>query len=253
MTARLTSLRAALNERRAVKAISGIANFDLNNVLSVVRAATAAGATAVDVAAQPDIVRAVRQATDLPVFASCVTPENLAQAVDCGADAVELGNYDALYAQGLYLTAEEVLRLAEQTVRLVAGRALISVTLPGHLSIDTQISLAKSLESLGVDVLQTEGAARVLSAQPQIKELTAAEKAEITLANTRALTQATRLPVMSASGIALDNLTDAFEAGAAAVGIGSAVNKLATEADMTATLRAMMDKLAASRTRALVS
>lgn len=243
MKLRVSEFRSALAARRVIKVIAGIANFDLNNILTVVRAASHAGAAAVDVAARPDIVEAVRKNTELTVFASCIQPQNLLKAVESGADVVELGNYDALYDEGLFFTGDEVLKLAEQTMQLVQSHALVSVTLPGHLSIDTQINMANRLAEMGVDMIQTEGASRALTAQPQIKPLTHQEKGSITLSNTRALVQAVSTPIMSASGIGLENIVQAFEAGASAVGVGSAVNKLATEADMIEVLVQMVSKV----------
>jgi 2-keto-3-deoxy-6-phosphogluconate aldolase len=244
MNLRTSQFQAALHEKRVLKAIAGIANFDTPHVLTLVRAASQAGVTAVDVAATSEIVSAVRKTTDLTVFASCIQPKNLLMAADHGADVVELGNYDALYKEGLFFTADDVLKLAEETVKLVRDQALISVTIPGHLSIDTQIHLAKTLESMGVTLLQTEGASRALAAQPQIKPLTAEEKAQITFSNTRALACETSLPIMTASGINLENIQDAFAQGAAAVGVGSAVNTLTQESDMADVLVAMMQRMA---------
>ncbi len=239
MNASLNAFKAALNERRAVKVIAGIANFDVENVLEVVRAAEIAGAQAVDVAATPEIVKAAKAATQAAVFASSVEPEALAAAVAAGADVVELGNFDALYDQGLFLSAEEVLELAQQTVALVQGQALVSITVPGHLTLESQIRLAEQLEALGVDMIQTEGAARVLASEPTVKSLTQPEKEAITLRNTRALVKATRLPVITASGITADNITAALEAGAAGVGVGSYINK-ATETEMVARAEAVV-------------
>lgn len=243
MNSRVSEFQAILSARRAVKVIAGIANYDLDNILAVVRAATVSGASAVDVAAKAEIVKEVRKATNLTVFASCIKPANLAMAVENGADVAEIGNYDALYAEGLYFTADEVLKIAEETVRRVGDAALVSVTLPGHLSIDTQIQMAKTLAGMGVHMLQTEGASRTLTAEPQIKTLSAEEKAEITFSNTRVLAMETTLPLMSASGITAENITHAFTLGAAAVGVGSAVNKLSTEADMTAVVAEMMTRV----------
>ena len=240
----LQTLKAALQARNAVKIIAGIANFDLSNVLQVARAAEAAGAQAVDVAARPEIVKAVREVTSAAIFASSVEPQELAAAVAAGADVAELGNFDALYDQGLFLSADDVLKLAEETVALVQdqskGQALVSITVPGHLTVESQTVLAGKLEALGVDMIQTEGAARVLASEPTVKSLSPAEKEALTLRNTRALVKATRLPVMTASGMTADNVAVAFETGAAAVGIGAYINKAASEAEMAERAVAVM-------------
>jgi 2-keto-3-deoxy-6-phosphogluconate aldolase len=243
----IQALKTALQAHSAVKIIAGIANFDLQNVLQVARAAEAAGAHAVDIAARPEIVKAVREVTSAAIFASSVEPQALADAVAAGADVAELGNFDALYDQGLFLGAEAVLKLAEETVALVAGKALISITVPGHLTLESQIHLAAQLEALGVDMIQTEGVARVLASEPTVKSLSPAEKEEVTLRNTRALVKATRLPVMTASGITAENAALAFEAGASAIGIGAYVNQAKSETEMAQRAEAVM----ANRVRAI--
>lgn len=247
MKSRIETLKSALSARCAVKIIAGIANFDLENVLQVVRAAEAADAHAVDVAARVDIVKAAREATNAAIFASSVEPQALADAVAAGADVAELGNFDALYDQGLFLSADDVLKLAQETVALVQDHALVSITIPGHLSPESQAQLAANLEALGVDMIQTEGAARVLSSTPAVKSLSQGEKEELTLRNTRVLTAATRLPIMTASGMNADNTALAFEAGASAIGIGAYVNQASTEIEMTQRVLAVM----ANRTRAI--
>lgn len=244
MNSRIQQFRHALKQKKAVKVIAGIANFDPENVLQIVRAATIARASAVDVAARPDIVSEVRAITDLTVFASCINPRTLAEAVRHGADAVELGNYDALYADGLFFTHDEVLKLARETMELVGGEALVSVTIPGHLSMETQIRMAQALEEMGVDMIQTEGASRALTAEPRIKPLELRQKAAITLSNTRTLARHTSVPLMTASGIDLGNVGDALAAGAAGVGIGSAVNKLADQQQMLERTEQIMLKVA---------
>lgn len=248
MNQRTEAWKAALNARCAIKAIAGIANFDVDTVVSVAKAAQSAGVHAVDVAARPELIRAARKHTDAMIFASGINPNALAEAVKAGADAVEIGNFDALYAQGVFISEAEVLKLAGETIALVQGQVMVSVTIPGHLVPESQIRLAQALEALGVDVLQTEGAARMLSAEPSVKSLAAEEKEALTLRNTKVLVQATRLPVMTASGMTADNVSRAFEAGAAAVGIGSYVNALGSEAEMAERLHAVM----ANRRPALV-
>lgn len=237
------AFQAALRGRCAVKAIAGIANLDLDNILAVARAAEAAGVHAVDVAAHPEIIEAVRSITSALVFASAIEPRALALAAEAGADAIELGNFDALYEQGLFLSAADVLKRTEETLALLPAaseRPLVSITVPGHLALDSQIQLAVALESLGVDLIQTEGAARILAQEPTVKTLNAEEKAEISLRNTRALVKAVRTPIMSASGIDANTAALAFEAGAAAVGVGSYVNRAADESEMIRRLSAVL-------------
>lgn len=237
-------VKTLLSERRLVKVISGIDNFDLDRIGQVVRAATVAGAGAVDVAARQDVVRMARQTTDLPIFASSINPQDLAIAAANGADVAEIGNFDALYKDGFYLTAEEVLKLTEQTQTLLPKGTLLSVTIPGYLSVEAQIRLAECLAERGVEMLQTEGASRVITLTREVQLLSVEEKALLTLENTRALCRAVSIPVMTASGIGVHNVQDAFLTGASAVGIGSAINRFANEEDMTEVLMLIMAQVA---------
>ena len=247
----MNKFQAALKERRAVKAIAGIANFDIENVAQVARAAQQSGADALDVAARKDVVAAAKQnAPDVFLFASSVKPEELLVAVEAGVDGVELGNFDALYKEGLFYSYDDVLKLATETVELIGNKALVSITVPGHLSTDAQLQLLKELEALNVDVIQTEGAIRLFNGN-QVQALSAADKAEVTLHNTRTLVAATRLPVMTASGLDAENVSTAFKAGASAVGIGSAVNQLETEEAMVAVLQNIMEQTGAQKVAAV--
>ena len=67
---RIESFKRALSEKRAVKIIAGIDNFDINNVKKVILAASNSGASAVDICADPAIVAMARQMTELPIFVS---------------------------------------------------------------------------------------------------------------------------------------------------------------------------------------
>ena len=105
-------LQNALQQRRALKIISGLTNFDSSNVSAIAKAAQAGGATFVDIAAYPSLVRQVRSLIDLPICVSAVEAQLLADAVEAGADLVEIGNFDAFYAQGRRFEAPEVLELS---------------------------------------------------------------------------------------------------------------------------------------------
>ncbi|HEY9862196.1 MAG TPA: DUF561 domain-containing protein, partial [Candidatus Obscuribacterales bacterium] len=96
----LPTLQSAFEQGRALKIISGLHNFDAANVLAVAKAAELGGATFVDIAADPELVRQVRQAISLPICVSAVEPEQFVAAVEAGADLIEIGNFDSFYAQG---------------------------------------------------------------------------------------------------------------------------------------------------------
>jgi len=240
-------LLTLLRQKRLVKVIAGIDNLDESRVLQVVKAAELAGAGAMDVAAQPEIVKLAKANTELPVFASSIHAEELAQAIEAGADAAEIGNFDALYKNGFYMTAEELLALTKKTQALFPKGTPLSVTIPGYLSTDAQILLADELQSLGVTLIQTEGASKVISTTRSVQLLPAEEKAQLTLHNTQVLCRVVSIPVMTASGINLENIQEAFTMGAAAVGVGSAVNRLASQDEMVTMLRAMMQTVSQRR------
>ena len=95
--ARIDSFKHALEEKRAVKVIAGIDNFDIENIKKVVSSAEKSHASAVDICAREDIIREVRSMTDLPLFVSSIVPSELVRAVELGADAIDLGNFYVLY------------------------------------------------------------------------------------------------------------------------------------------------------------
>ena len=235
---RIESFKRALDEKRAVKIIAGIDNFDSEKVAKVVKSASNSGASAIDICADPDIIAMARSMTDLPLFVSSVDPEQLAHAVALGADAVELGNFDALYKKGISFSAEQVLNLAKRTKELVEG-AFFCVTIPGELEISEQIELARSLEELGVDLIQTEGHFSNENPSKGVRGLI--ERAELTISNTIELTRNVEIPVMTATGINPTTASLAFAAGASAIGCGSCVNKLDSELSMLAVCKSLVE------------
>lgn len=230
---RIELFKQHLKEKRAVKIIAGIDNFDIENVKKVVSAANQAGASAIDLSASQEILETARQMTELPLFVSSIVPEELAQAVKMGADAIELGNFDALYKKGVIMGSEEVLELAKKTISLInKSETFFSVTVPGQLSVAEQIELARNLEELGVDLIQTEGAATTNAQSEGARGLM--ETAQVSIANTIEISRNVDVPVMTASGITTTTAALAFAAGASAIGVGSCINKLDSSIAMMA-------------------
>lgn len=238
---RREELRKNLENRNFVKIIAGINNFDLENIKKVVTAAQMGNASAVDVAAREDIFRLAKELTDLPVFVSSVRAEELALAKEWGADALEVGNFDALYAEGARITAGEVLEITKKTRELAGNDIFLSVTVPGHIEINEQIELTKNLEELNVDLIQTEGAAIANPVSAGARGLL--EKAHISIANTMELTRNTDIAIMTASGISSSTAALAIAAGANGIGVGSSVNKLNSEIGMLAEVKSVMDSV----------
>jgi len=237
---RINLFKQHLEEKRAVKIIAGIDNFDIESVKKVVSAANQAGASAIDICADAEIFKAARQLTELPLFVSSVVPEELAQAVQMGADGIELGNFDALYKSGVRMGADEVLELARKTMSLInKAETFVCVTVPGHISVAEQIDLARNLEEIGVDLIQTEGSATTNAQSEGARGLM--ETAQVSIANTIELSRNVDIPVMTASGITPTTAALAFAAGASAIGVGSCVNKLDSSIAMMAVARSLVE------------
>jgi deoxyribose-phosphate aldolase len=245
----LPTLQAALDRGRALKIISGLNNFDFDRVAAVVRAADRGGATFVDIAADADLVRMVKELISLPVCVSAVEPEKFVAAVAAGADLIEIGNFDSFYAQGRRFEAEEVLALTRATRALLPSITL-SVTVPHILPLDQQVQLAEELVQAGADLIQTEGGTSSSPAHPGALGLM--EKAAPTLAAAYEISRAVSVPVLCASGLSSVTAPLAIAAGASGVGVGSAINQLNSELAMVAAVRSLVESLATvSRTPVL--
>lgn len=233
-------LQQAFSQHNALKIISGLNNFESDRVAAIVKAATAGGATFVDIAADPDLVRLARQLTHLPICTSAVEPEKLALAVEAGAHLIEIGNFDSFYAQGRRFEADEVLELTQRTRGLLPDIAL-SVTVPHILELDRQVELAQALVEVGADIIQTEGGTS--SAPTHAGTLGLMEKAAPTLAAAYSIARAVSVPVLCASGLSDVTAPMAIAAGASGVGVGSAINQLNDEVAMVAAVRRLVEAL----------
>ena len=239
------ALQAALAERRLLKVIAGLTNFDSAAVERISRAAGQGGADLVDVACDPALVKLAAGASGLPICVSAVDPELFPAAVAAGAAMVEIGNYDAFYPQGRLFDAAEVLELTRRSRALLVG-VVLSVTVPHVLPLDQQEQLAVELVAAGADIIQTEGGT---SARPfSAGSLGLIEKAAPTLAAAHAISRALaaspfQTPVLCASGLSAVTVPLAIAAGASGVGVGSAVNRLSDPLAMVAAVRGLRDAL----------
>ncbi len=236
-------IRDSLETRSFLKIIAGINNFDKEKVLKIANAVRASKATAVDISAREDIVLAVRELLpETALVVSSVKIEELKRAMELGADILELGNYEALYEEGIYLSAEDVLNLAKDLVSIKDKSVMLSVTVPGHLNVAEQVRLARSLESLGVEIVQTEGS---LPADANASaSLGVLQKVMLTLANTIELSKnLTKTFIMTASGISPDTAALAITAGAHGVGVGKYINRLDSELEMLASIKRLQESL----------
>lgn len=239
-----SDLQRAFADRTALKIISGLNNFNAHQVLAVARAAAQGGATFIDMAADADLVRLVQAEISLPICISAIDPEVFLAPVAAGADLIEIGNFDAFYAQGREFGAAEVLHLTQQT-RFLFPNLTLSVTVPHTLALDEQVTLAEALVRAGADILQTEGGT---ASQPRhAGTLGMIEKAAPTLAAAHAISRAVAVPVLCASGISDVTAAMAIAAGAAGIGVGSAVNRLDNPLAMVAAVRQLAESLQPGR------
>lgn len=245
---RIDLFKQALNEKRALKVISGINNFDLERVEMIVSSAIEAKATAVDVAARKEVLelstRLISELnSDITLIASSISPIELAEAVNVfHVDAIELGNFDALYKEGLTMTSSQILDLVRETLSLIESRRseiMFSVTIPGSLAISEQISLARELELLNIDLIQTEGFVSEINNFEGARAWI--NRAELTISNTLELSKNIELPIMTASNINTITAQFAFAAGASAIGCGSCVNRLESKISMLAVISNLVE------------
>ncbi|MED5165046.1 MAG: DUF561 domain-containing protein [Cyanobacteriota bacterium] len=241
-----THLRQRLEQRSALKVIAGLMNFEALSVAQVARAAGHGGADLIDVACDPELVQlAIRESAGVPVCVSAVDPELFPAAVAAGAAMVEIGNFDAFYPQGRIFGAAEVFELTRLT-RVLLPEVVLSVTVPHVLPMDQQEQLAVDLVAAGADLIQTEGGT---SAKPfSAGSLGLIEKAAPTLAAAHSIFSALKaadraVPVLCASGLSAVTVPMAIAAGAAGVGVGSAVNRLNDELAMIAVVRGLREAL----------
>ncbi|XP_011010418.1 PREDICTED: uncharacterized protein ycf23-like [Populus euphratica] len=234
------------HERRALKIISGLQNFNKENVASVVTAADKGGATHVDIACDPELVKLAIILTSLPVCVSSVEPRAFLAAVEAGAQMVEIGNYDSFYDQGVVFSPEKILNLTKETKRILPSVTL-SVTVPHTLSLPDQVKLAELLEQEGVDIIQTEGGKCSNPSKSGVLGLI--EKATPSLAAAYSISRAVKIPVMCSSGLSAVTAPMAITAGAAGVGVGSAINRLNDVVAMIAEVRSIADSLGSSADR----
>ncbi len=242
----LPKLQGAFANRSVLKVISGLNNFDSHSVAATVKAAELGGATFVDIAADADLVRLAKGLTSLPVCVSAVEPEKFVVVVAAAADLIEIGNFDSFYAQGRKFEADEVLALTHQT-RALLPEITLSVTVPHILTLDKQVQLAEDLVKAGADIIQTEGGT---SSKPaHAGSLGLIEKAAPTLAAAYEISRAVSVPVLCASGISNVTAPLAVAAGAAGVGVGSAINQLNSEVAMIAAVRGLVEALNTANSR----
>lgn len=220
-----TTAQEILNQSPFLKVIAGIENFDAASIRTVAQAADGV-AQAIDLSADEASVRWVKEKTQLTVFVSSLDPATLAKSVEWGTDWVELGNFQPIYDRGALINPEMVMGWTRELVAAVAGRAGICVTIPGILSLEDQITLAKEVQAAGADLIQIENISGDLS-------------------HVQPIAEALEIPVMVAGLLTSETLPAAVKTGAAGYGIGSVIRKAGDLQSMRALISQLQAQLSA--------
>nr|QCI06146.1 hypothetical protein [Dicranema revolutum] len=224
-----TNMSQKFLKRQAIKVITGLSNFNINNVMHKVKAAEMAGATYIDIAAHPDLVSIVKYNTYLNVCVSSINPMDLYRCVLVGADMVEIGNFDLFYNKDIAFSSSQILRVAQETKYLL-NSTNICVTIPHHLYIEDQIKLVANLEKIGIDCIQTEG----FNTKNQIFDrnksfvFKSIYKSSSALSSSYVLSKVLNISIIAASGINILSAPIAISCGASAVAIGSTLDGLSS-------------------------
>ena len=149
-------IQEELSSKSLLKVISGLSNFETQSVKKISEAASIGGADLIDIACKPELVESAIEISSLPICVSSVDPKLFINSVKAGASLIEIGNYDAVYDEGITFSEEKILNLTKETKDFLPNIPL-SVTVPHTLPIDRQVDLAIKLVFEGADIIQTEG------------------------------------------------------------------------------------------------
>nr|SCW22937.1 Hypothetical protein ycf23 [Nemalion sp. H.1444] len=214
-----SSISKACEQKQMLKVIIGIDNFNVSNVMHKVKAAHVGGATYIDISANLQIIDEVKAVVpSLPVCVSSIDIDELVSCYDAGADMLELGNFDIFYDRGISFSPQQILDLASKLLIRIPD-ASICATIPHKLSLVQQIDLAKTLESIGVDMIQTEG----ISSKYKIcdKLSNSIKRSSASLCSTAVLSTYLTIPIVCSSGINSLSAPLAMLYGASGIGVGS--------------------------------
>lgn len=227
-------VKKSLQSKSLLKVISGINNTSINKVIQVVKAASLSKATYVDIAANPRLVYEIKGICNLPVCISSINPLDIYNCLVAGADIIEIGNYDFFYKNGIYLTLDQILSLVLE-VKSFAKNVDICVTIPYHISLSDQLNLAKKLEMIGINLIQTEGLANLSESRYMNPNLNISNLNNTflpSLLSTYMISRVVKVPIIAASGC--KNFTTSLSSiyGASGVGIGSSLTTLKSISSM---------------------
>jgi len=207
-----SKIRELLAEKKLFKVIAGMENFDTENIKMVVESAVKAGASAVDISADSEVIAWVKENyPELIVFVSSLSPAMLVKAQEWGADVLELGNFDAIYTQGKTIEKEEVINLTRELRQSAGDDAFICVTIPATISLEDQINLSFQVQAAGADLLQVENL-----------------NYDSNYENAKAIIEYIQIPVLLSGRIDNSKIEKALSTGVNAIGVGNAINSKKT-------------------------
>lgn len=217
-----------LREKRAVKINAGAQNINSDNVAKICRAAQYAKASAISITCDKNIIEIAKKNTKLPIIATSNSPFEILDAIKANVEGIEIGNYEQIYKQGNRLNFDETYDLILEILGLINDYDIFKcVTIPACLDIDEQIKLAKKLEILDIDLIQTEGLKQI----NQKRQTLFIKDVQSSISNTAELYKNTRYPIMTSGKINETNVQQAFEIGASAIS-ADGINSLNSEAEM---------------------
>nr|UNJ16444.1 hypothetical protein [Boldiaceae sp.] len=212
-------------EKQALKIISGLNNFNKSNIIEIITAAELGGATYIDIVADKRIIKLANSLTKLPLCISSILPEQIYKCVDEGVEIIEIGNFDSFYQKSMFFKSNDIKNLS-YTIRKALPYPYIKlcVTLPYILSIKEQLELAKYLEFIGIDMIQTEGSLNYKSSN--LDKILPLNRSNLTLITTYSLSKTVSIPIIASSGLTLSTAAVAKSYGASCIGIKSAISNL---------------------------
>lgn len=242
-----TKLLNSFKLRKIVKVISGLDNFNINKIYQIVNATNITPVSYIDLSANTKILSLIKKITNLPLCVSSIDPLELYNCHVSGADIVEIGNFDAFYIKYINFTAFDILKLSIETRRLIPIKD-ICVTIPHLLTLYEQTRLAKKLEKLGVNFLQTEGLhwnfdniyINLLYNYKYDMVSKSLYIAAPTLSSTYVLSRSVNLPIITSSKISHLSSSLAFSYGASGIGIKSIIYNKSTIYKMSFCLSEML-------------
>ena len=225
-----------LKEKRGIVISTGVDNFDLRKIAKISKAAQAAKASAIDIPANKDIYNTVKKYAKLPIMVSTYHPFQALECAKWGVEAIKIGNYEPAYKKGHFFNIDEIYDICLETLSLTNNFDVFTcVTIPGYIKIEDQIKLAKKLQILGIDLIQTECFRRT--------ETHLFNDAKTTIENTYELTNNTLIPIMAASGMNIKTAPIAFSSGASATAFGTVINKLESEVQMATMIMQIVNSI----------